>query len=176
MIRLNPLSLRRGLVALGTFAWSCGNPSPPTRTADTTPTFEGNETTQTELNPGRVAAQQNQPRALEQEEQRAAPEPSPESASSRASLIEMARACIAHKNSGALVGVHGSPLQFDKATLTSPREWRDRGEKGSFAQRGDEYRSVYVPESQPFDERVPNGIAFELNTRTGVCTFARWAR
>lgn len=175
MSGLNLRAMRWGLCALIMLASSCGNP-PPARTIETTRAFNGREATQTQLESGLSAAQRSQPVVLEPEEHSAAPEPSPEEASRQSALIEMARACVVQKKSGALIGVHGSPLLLDKATFTSPSEWRDRGEKGSFAERGEEYRSVYIPESPPFDERVPNGVAFELNTRTGTCAFPRWSR
>jgi hypothetical protein len=67
------------------------------------------------------------------------------------------------------VGVHGTALVYEKASIDIPAAARSRGEGGPLAGAGDHYRLVAIPESPPMDRRVPNGMNILVDTRTGHC-------
>jgi hypothetical protein len=94
---------------------------------------------------------------------------------SRDTALLIARACISRRKQGDKGG-HGSPLVYEKATVTRPSELRARGEKGASAAKSDTFRVVWIPESPPFDERVPNGVALEVNLSTRACVFPKYMR
>ena len=92
-----------------------------------------------------------------------------------APILHMVRDCLARSRRGSR-GVHGSPLQLEKARVTRPSQLRARGEKGRAASLSDDHRVVWIPESSPFDQRIPNGVGFTVNLRTGACTFPKYVR
>jgi hypothetical protein len=94
---------------------------------------------------------------------------SAKSTSTADALIQRIRECA---QSGPMrgVGVHGSPLVYQRVMIDSPAQARARGERGGFASLSDEYRLVSIPESPPFDARVPNGVVLRLDLKSGTCT------
>ena len=95
--------------------------------------------------------------------------------SSREDALAIARDCISRRRGGYKLG-HGSPLVYEKATVTRPSDLRARGEKGTSAGRPDNFRVVWIPESPPFDQRVPNGVALDVDLDTRQCSFPRYVR
>jgi len=90
-------------------------------------------------------------------------------------IRELVRAC-AERGPTRGLGVHGSALVFEKASVETPSEARARGDRSDFTKEDPDQRLVWVPEAPPFDQIVPNGIVLRLNVRTGTCKVQRSMR
>lgn len=91
---------------------------------------------------------------------------------SRQHILKLAKAC-ADKPPSKGLGVHGSALVYEKSVIESPADFRAKGEQGSFANLGDNFRLISIPESPPKDQRTPNGIIIILNLDSGECSFPK---
>jgi hypothetical protein len=94
------------------------------------------------------------------------PTAAPGLSSARGQVLDLARSCIER---GRTRGVHGTPLQYEKADIDTPLEARARGDRSEFARLSADHRLVYIPESPPFDQAMPNGIALRVNVKTRAC-------
>jgi hypothetical protein len=69
--------------------------------------------------------------------------------------------------------MHGTPLDYTRAEIQSPKQARAAGERDGFAKLGEAYRLVFIPESPPMNERVPNGLVLVINLVTKECRLSR---
>lgn len=81
--------------------------------------------------------------------------------------LKLAQVCAEESMQG--LGVHGTPLDYERATVDMPAAAKTRGEAGNFAGLGDEFYLVSIPEMPPMNARIPNGLHIIVNLETGQC-------
>jgi hypothetical protein len=90
----------------------------------------------------------------------------------RKRTLDVVRKCVDKPPINSL-GIHGTPLDFSRAVIETPADVRARGEGGSLASQGKEYRIVWIPESPSMNDRVPNGLHIIVNIEIGECEFPK---